>query len=51
MASTEAELLALNDLDEPDTIIVGQQLVVPTFHRHSLPAAPDASTASRQARR
>jgi LysM repeat protein len=26
---TEAELLALNNLDEPDTIIVGQQLIVP----------------------
>jgi LysM repeat protein len=37
--ATEAELLALNDLDEPDTIIVGQQLVVPTLATFA-PAAP-----------
>jgi LysM repeat protein len=37
--ATEAELLALNDLDEPDTIIVGQQLIVPTLATFA-PAAP-----------
>lgn len=37
--ATEAELLALNALDEPDTIIVGQQLIVPALATFA-PAAP-----------
>ncbi len=36
---TEADLLALNNLEEPDTIIVGQQLIVPASVT-SAPAAP-----------
>lgn len=36
---TEAALLALNRLDEPDTIIAGQQLLVPTLVTVA-PAAP-----------
>ena len=36
---TEADLLALNRLDEPDTIIAGQQLLVPTLVTVA-PAAP-----------
>lgn len=37
--TTEAALLELNALDEPDTIIVGQQLIVPALATFA-PAAP-----------
>ena len=35
--TTETVLLALNALDEPDTIIVGQQLMVPTTQPTAAP--------------